>query len=130
METEGNNTRATANRLVVGGYAHAVLAQGSDGVDTYRVTIPVTGLYTFVTSGWQGAFCRVALNVNTILTLADSTGAQLAQNNDVNAAERNFCSSLSASLAPGDYYLAVSAGVDINGLPHSGRYRLEARAGP
>jgi serine protease len=129
-ETEVNNTAPAANRLVVGGYAHATLTQGTDLTDLFRVTIPQTGQYTFATTGWQGAFCRFALNVNTILTLADSTGLQLAQNNDVNAASRNFCSAISMTLTPGRYLLTVTAGVDLNSNPQSGRYRLEARAGP
>lgn len=129
-ETESNNSTSSANRLVVGGYAHSVLTQGTDAVDEFRITIPQVGQYTFATSGWQGAFCRVALNVNTSLALADSTGVFVAQNNDVSPAGRNFCSSISRTLTPGDYFLIVTAGVDINGIPHSGRYRLEARAGP
>jgi serine protease len=129
-EAEANNTVPTANRLVVGGYAHATLTQGTDLTDLFRVTIPQTGQYTFATTGWQGAFCRFALNVNTILTLTDSTGFQLARNNDVNAAGRNFCSTISTTLTPGQYLLTVTPGVDINSHPQSGRYRLEARAGP
>lgn len=129
-EAESNNTVPTANHLVVGGYTHATLSQGTDDSDLFRIAIPQTGQYTFATTGWQGAFCRVALNVNTILTLSDSTGSLLAQNNDVNPAGRNFCSAISMSLSPGDYFLTVTPGVDINGLPQSGQYRLEARAGP
>ncbi len=129
-EIESNNSTGLANRLVVGGYEHATLAQGTDVTDMYRVRIPVTGEYTFATSGWQGAFCRFALNVNTSLALADSTGVFVGQSDDVNPAGRNFCSSISRTLTPGNYFLIVTAGVDINGNPQSGRYRLEARAGP
>jgi uncharacterized protein (DUF2141 family) len=129
-EAETNNTLGTANRLVVGGYAHGTLTQGPDVVDQYRVSIDQAGQYTFATSGWQGAFCRYALNVNTILTLSDSNGVQVAQNNDTDAPGRNFCSTISRTLTPGDYLLSVTPGVNISGAPQSGRYRLAARAGP
>ena len=129
-EAEPNNAVGAANRLAVGGYTHGTLTQATDGTDLFRVAIPQAGPYTFATTGWQGAFCRFALNVNTILTLSDSTGSFLAQNNDVNPAGRNFCSAISMSLSPGNYFLTVTPGIDIKGLPQSGQYRLEARAGP
>ena len=68
--------------------------------------------------------------MNTILTLSDSTGVQVVQNNDTDAASRNFCSRISRSLTPGDYLLSVTAGLSIGGTAQSGRYRLAARAGP
>jgi subtilisin family serine protease len=129
VTSEGNNSLGSANVLVAGGYVHGYLSAG-DPLDVFRVTIPVAGTYTFATSGWQGAFCRFSVNVNTSLTVADSGGAVLAQNDDVNATANNFCSSITIALPAGTTFVTVTEETDFRGVSRAGRYRLEVRAGP
>jgi subtilisin family serine protease len=134
-ETEANDALASADRLPVGGYVHGTLTSGSDAADIFKVGIPQAGQYTFETTGWQGAFCRFALNVNTILTLSDSNGVALALNNDDPNAQTNehWCATITRTLAvPGNYFLTVAPGLDFNspGRPGRGHYRIAARSGP
>ncbi|MEP6573820.1 MAG: S8 family serine peptidase [Gemmatimonadota bacterium] len=131
VEKEGNNSIAASSRLVVGGW----MAGSADGVldpsDVYRVDLATGGQYTFQTSGLGGAFCRFALSLNTVLTLSDAQGAQLAADDDANAGASNYCSVISTTLTPGTYFLTVTTGPDF-GLPPvaKGSYRIEARSGP
>jgi serine protease len=129
VTSESNNSPGSANVLMLGGYVHGYLS-GGDPVDVFRVTIPVAGTYTFTTSGWQGAFCRFSVNVNTSLTIADPVGAVLAQNDDVNSTANNFCSAITIALSAGTYFATVTEETDLRGSYRAGRYRLELRAGP
>jgi serine protease len=130
-EKEGNNSTATGNRLAIGGWMAGNVDANLDPSDIFRVDIPTVGQYTFQTSGFGGAFCRFALNVNTILTLSNSAGAPIITNNDINGPASNYCSAISQTLTPGTYYLTVTPGPDF-GLPAvaKGQYRIEARSGP
>jgi hypothetical protein len=119
-ELEPNDAPAQANALVVGGYVTGTLSSSAD-VDVFRVRIPQAGTYTFETSAVNGA-CGFALEANTTLTLADSTGTVLASNDDIDAAALNYCSRITASRTPGTYYVVVQGNA-------SRRYRLAARLG-
>ena len=126
-EVELNNTTANADALVVGGYVFGTISSPSTDADTYRVLIPQGGQYTFETSGWIGA-CGFALEEDTVLGLYDANAHLIASSNDIDGANLNFCSRITATLSPGTYYVAVT------GLPPGpyftgGRYRLQARSG-
>jgi hypothetical protein len=120
-EHEPNDAIGQANALTMPGYLNGSLATMTD-VDVARVRIPQAGTYTFETSGQNGT-CGFALEANTAMTLKDSTGTTLASNDDINATALNYCSRITATLAAGTYYVAVSAVT-------AGRYRLAARVGP
>ncbi len=136
QEAEPNDDRAQAGRLVVGGSVFGEMPSG-DPADIYRIEIPVGGTYTFETSGFGGAYCRFALELNTKLALQDAQGVELENNDDIDPKEGvslvgNRCSRIRRQLTPGTYYLVVQAsgGTNPNNpAPHTGRYRLEARAG-
>ncbi len=136
QEVEPNNERSTAGRLVVGGSVLGDMT-AADPADFYRIEIPTAGTYTFETTGFGGAFCRFALELNTKLALQDSEGVELESNDDIDPKEGgslvgNRCSRIRRQLTPGSHYLVVQAGGGTNPnnpAPHTGRYRLEARAG-
>ena len=120
-EQEPNNTFANADALVIGGYLYGSISNPSTDVDVSRVTIPQTGQFTFETSGWAGA-CGFALEEDTNIGLYDSTGSQIASNDDINASALNYCSRITATLGPGTYYIGVFG-------KRGGQYRLQVRAG-
>lgn len=120
-ELEPNNTTGMANTLVVGGSIAGAISDPSSDLDAFRVKIPQSGTYTFETSGWNGA-CGFALEENTVMALYDAAGAPLASNDDIDAAHYNYCSRITATLAPGTYYVGISG-------YYGRRYRLQARAG-
>ena len=105
-ETEPNNARETAGRVVVGGFAIGALGSASDA-DFFAVTVP-GGTYTFETAGYFGA-CGLARDGDTVLRLVRADGSQVDQNDDVDFDRGNFCSRLTQTLAAGTYYLSVTA---------------------
>jgi hypothetical protein len=121
IEVESNNTIATPDVLLVGGYVNGVIADPSTDVDVFRVFIPQTGQYTFETSGYVGA-CGFALEENTALGLYDVNGTLITSNDNINAGSFNFCSRITSTLAPGTYYIGVFGG-------RGGQYTLQARSG-
>ena len=123
-EEEPNDVAATANRLAVDGAVQGSLT-GTDQSDVYQIQIPATGTYTFETSGWFGAFCGFALDLDMILELRDQAQNSLGTSIDIDANGRNFCSRISQSLTAGTYYLLITRD---NGS--TGRYILQARTGP
>ncbi|HET9707873.1 MAG TPA: DVUA0089 family protein, partial [Gemmatimonadales bacterium] len=120
VELEPNNTIAQANPLAMPGTLTGTLSTASD-VDVVRVQIAQPGTYTFETAAQNGA-CGFALEANTELALEDASGGVIASNDDINAAALNYCSRITATLAPGVYYAAVTGWT-------AGRYRLTARMG-
>ena len=118
-EAEPNATRADAGILPVGGYSQGT-AEPSD-VDMYRVLIPLAGEYTFETSPLDGA-CGFALEANTLLELYDADGDRLTSNDDIDPDAFGYCSRVTATLAPGTYYVGVQG-------HFGGRYRVQARSG-
>jgi len=119
-EHEPNDVIAQANPLPLPGTSNGTLSTASD-VDVARVLIAQAGTYTFETSAQNGA-CGFALEANTELTLENSSGSVIASNDDINAPALNYCSRITATLAAGAYYVAVSGWT-------AGRYRLTARVG-
>jgi len=121
-EIEPNNTTASASALVVGGYIFGNVANPSTDQDVYRILIPQAGQYSFQTSGWIGA-CGFALEEDTLLGLYDANGSLITSNDDIDAANLNYCSRLTATLSPGVYYVGVFGYT-------GGNYRLQAWSGP
>jgi subtilisin family serine protease len=118
-EAEPNGTVANADVLPVGGYFQGEMDPAD--VDLYRVLIPQAGQYTFETSPVDGA-CGFALEEDTLLGLYDANGVLMTSNDDINPDAFNFCSRVTATLAPGAYH------VGVQGL-FGGRYRVQARSG-
>ncbi len=119
-ELEPNNTIAQANPLAMPGTMNGTLSTASD-VDVVRVLIAQPGTYTFETSAQSGA-CGFALEANTELALENAAGTVIASNDDIDAGVLIYCSRITATLAPGVYYVAVTGWT-------AGRYRLTARIG-
>lgn len=98
----------------------------------YRVLIPTAGPYTFETSGLLGA-CGLALELNTTLTVRDTTGTVLGSSDDASyfAGAATFpgrrCSVVHATLEPGAY--VVEVGSSTTAAAHPGSYRLQVRSG-
>jgi len=133
-EAEPNDTRAAASRLEVDGWIDGTIA-GADLADIYRVDISTAGQYTFETSGWNGAFCAFALDLNTIVSVTDAGGTSLGSNDDIlfqtpAPLVGNRCSRVTLTLSPGTYYATITAGQSLNVGAHQGRYRLQIRSGP
>jgi hypothetical protein len=118
-EAEPNGTVANADVLPVGGYFQGEMDPAD--VDLYRVLIPQAGQYTFETSPVDGA-CGFALEEDTLLGLYDANGVLMTSNDDIDLDAFNFCSRVTATLAPGAYH------VGVQGL-FGGRYRVQARSG-
>ena len=136
VESEPNNTAATANVLVVGGYQSGSFSDPTTDVDLYRVTISSAGQYTFETSGIRGD-CGSALSEDTNIDLLNAAESQIANNDDIGTPSFNLCSRITMTLAPGTYYVRVSAYTAGNkliaGAPFGTiagrRYTVSARAG-
>lgn len=120
------STFATANRLVVNGYAINNVASNGAG-DYYVVQIPRQGNYYFETGGVLGS-CGFGLELDTELQLYNSTFAPLAENDDTTLPGSLFCSAISSSLAPGTYYLRVTASAGASAP--DGQYRIWVRDQP
>jgi len=121
-EIEPNNTTANASALVVGGYITGNIANSSTDQDVYRILIPQAGQYSFQTSGLIGA-CGFALEEDTVLGLYDATGSLITSNDDIDTANLNYCSRITATLSAGVYYVGVFGYT-------GGNYKLQARLGP
>ena len=91
-------------------------------MDFYRVKIPVTGTYTFETSGWV-ASCGFALEEATAIGLFDAAHNLLTVAGYIDPRHFNFCSRLTRSLNAGTYYVGVA------GLFNNSQYQLQARPG-
>jgi len=120
-QIQPNNTFASANGLAVGGYTRGILLDTLQ-VDFYRVKIPVTGTYTFETSGWV-ASCGFALEEATAIGLFDAAHNLLTVAGYIDPRHFNFCSRLTRSLNAGTYYVGVA------GLFNNSQYQLQARPG-
>jgi subtilisin family serine protease len=118
-EAEPNGTVANADVLPVGGYFQGEMDPVD--VDMYRVLIPQAGQYTFETSPVDGA-CGFALEEDTLLGLYDANGALMTSNDDIDPNAFNYCSAVTATLAPGTYHVGVQGFI-------GGRYRVQARSG-
>ena len=128
FEVEPNDLATAATPLFLGGSIRATLT-GTDQVDWYQVLIPSSGVHTFETAGWFGDRCSFALDLNTTLDLLDSGLSTVATSVDIDAPNNDFCSRITATLAPGTYYLRVTPGSFFGFGLHSGRYVVWARAG-
>jgi hypothetical protein len=129
VEREPNDLAASSSVLLVDGAIEGSLSI-SDQVDWYRIVVPAAGVYTFETTGFGGAFCSFALDVNTTLDLLDQNLDSFGQSVDIDQASNNFCSRISSPLAAGVYYLRVTRGDFFGTGLHVGRYILQARSGP
>ena len=129
VEKEPNDQGASAGRLLVDGTIEGGLS-GTDLTDYYRIVIPTGGTYSFETTGFGGAFCSYALDLNTTLELLDQNLDRVAQNVDIDPTNNNFCSRISSVLTAGTYSLRVTRGDFFGSGLHAGRYILQARSGP
>jgi subtilisin family serine protease len=120
LEREPNDAFDKADVLYVGG---SLFGTTTEDFDFSRISIPTAGVYTFETSGWDGA-CWYALEEDTVIELFDATHVSIGRNDDISA--QNLCSRLTQSLSAGTYYLAVYG----SGGRSGGRYRVSVRAGP
>jgi hypothetical protein len=129
VEKEGNDVPGSAGQLQVDGAIEGSLS-ATDVTDYYRVQVPVAGTYSFETSGFAGAFCSFALDLNTTLELLDQGQGVIAGNVDIDSSNNNYCSRITAPLPSGTYYLRVTRGDFFGTGLHTGRYILQARTGP
>lgn len=129
VEKESNDAVGGADRLLVDGAIEGGLST-TDVTDNFRIQIPAAGTYSFETSGFAGAFCSFALDLNTTLELLDQAQGVLASNVDIDSSNNNYCSRITVPLASGTYYLRVTRGDFFGTGPHTGRYILQARTGP
>lgn len=120
-QVQPNHTIASANVLAIGGYARSTYVD-TTMIDYYRVTVPVSGIYTFETSGWGGS-CGFALEEATALGLFDASGTFITSTGFIDPGHYNFCTRLTEVLGAGSYYVGVA------GAFQPGRYQLQARAG-
>ena len=105
-------------------------------LNTYDVTIPTSGVYTFETSGAIGS-CGFALELNTFITVKNSAGAVVGSNDNTSSATGlmtfpgSRCSYVSATLDPGTYSVEVKGGNDSGGGAsfNPGTFRLHVRSG-
>lgn len=118
FEVEPNDAASNADELLVDGYVYGSISNTAD-LDVYRLRIPAQGTYVLQATGQVGA-CKFAVETDPIITVFSSAGAQLAEHDDLDFANNNFCAQLSLSLSPGDYFVRV-------GGFNSGRYALVAR---
>ena len=125
-EVEPNDDVAHANLLSVGSYVTGNITT-PDVRDVYRVTIVTAGIYTFETSGLVGS-CGLGIELDTFLSLSNSTGVSIATNDNFVSSTARFCSRIQQTLQPGIYYVTVT-GTSAAQLANHGRYRLEVRAG-
>jgi len=123
-------------RVFVGGWVYGALGTPS-AVETYAVTIPTSGVYSFETSGAIGS-CGFALELNTVLTVTDAHGNLVGTNDNTSSATGHMsfpgqlCSYVSAQLSAGTYTVEVTAGGGSAGgadLFNPGTYRLQVRSG-
>jgi subtilisin family serine protease len=130
-ELEPNNSAGNAGRLEIDGSIQGRLG-AADETDLYRIQIPTAGTYSFETTGFSGAYCGFALELNTVVSVLDQNQLLVANgsSDDINRPGRNFCSLATTALQPGPYFVQVTRGVFFNTAPHQGRYVLQAREGP
>jgi subtilisin family serine protease len=123
-------------RVFVGGWVYGAIGTPS-GVETYAVTIPSAGVYSFETSGAIGS-CGFALELNTALIVTDANGNLVGSNDNTSSTSGHLmfpgqlCSYVSAQLSPGTYTVEVRAGEGSAGsgdLYNPGTYRLQVRSG-
>jgi subtilisin family serine protease len=123
-------------RVFVGGWVYGALGT-QNASETYAVTIPTAGVYSFETSGAIGS-CGFALELNTALFVTDAHGAVIASNDNTSSASGHMsfpgelCSYVSVQLSPGTYTVVVTAAAGSAGgasLFNPGTYRLQVRSG-
>jgi subtilisin family serine protease len=123
-------------RVFVGGWVYGALGTPS-AVETYAVTIPTAGVYSFETSGAIGS-CGFALELNTAISVTDAHGTLVGSNDNTSSTTGHMsfpgqlCSYVSAQLSTGTYTVEVSSGGGSAGgadLFNPGTYRLQVRSG-
>jgi hypothetical protein len=102
-ETEPNDGLTTNNRLLVGTFMNGEVIGAN--YDFFRLLIPAPGTYTMETFGED---CQSTNGrVDTVITLYDTSGTQLA-NNDDHSFPASLCSRIVHTFTePGPYVLRV-----------------------
>jgi len=112
VDAEPNDTAATATDLDVDADGRSWSAVGTldetDPVDFVRFTLPTFGLVQAAT-GPQGDLG----DFDTVLSIYDDTGVLVAENDD---SGDTYWSRVGTTLEPGDYVVAIGAGIASPGL--------------
>jgi subtilisin family serine protease len=122
-----------AGRVFVNSWVYGSGATAST-VNSYALTIPKSGVYTFETSGAIGS-CAFALELNTFITVKSASGASIASNDNTSSftGPMTFpgvaCSYVSLTLQPGNYSVEVRGGNPSTPLFNPGTFRLHVRSG-
>lgn len=106
-ETEPNNTAAMPQSAITTGTAFSGAVGGTaDAMDCFAVTVPANGSVVATTETPGHAGCA---DNDTVLTLVNSMGMQVARNDDDPSGRRGVCSYLTARMLPaGNYSLCIA----------------------
>ncbi|MFO0649041.1 MAG: hypothetical protein U0326_22560 [Polyangiales bacterium] len=105
-ETEPNNSAAMPQAAISTGTAFSGAVGGTDAMDCFAVTVPANGSVVAATETPGHPRCS---GNDTVVTLYNSAGAQVARNDDDPSGRRGLCSYLSARTLPaGTYSLCIA----------------------
>lgn len=105
-ETEPNNSAAMPQAAITTGTAFSGAVGGTDAMDCFAVTVPANGSVVAATE--TPGHPRCAMN-DTVVTLYNSAGMQVARNDDDPSGRRGLCSYLVARTLPaGNYSLCIA----------------------
>lgn len=105
-ETEPNNSAAMPQAAITASTAFSGSVGGTDAMDCFAVTVPANG--TVVAETATPGRPRCAMN-DTVVTLYNAMGAQVARNDDDPSGRRGLCSLLTARMLPaGNYSLCLA----------------------
>jgi hypothetical protein len=122
LESSGNATAGTADRVVVEGWIMGRLWDAPTA--NFVVQIPRGGTYTFTLDALVGA-CGYGLELDGVLTLQLPNGTPLDSNDDVDVAGGNYCSKITRTMTAGAYNLQVTG----YGGYARGQFALHVRQG-
>jgi hypothetical protein len=125
-----NETPATATALPNTPGLDSMLGELGSPTDQdwFTVTLPVTSNLRIQTLGVPGGPTCQGLNLDTVLTLYDSSGTNVLTSND--DAGDGFCSLITRTAqAAGTYYVEVTAAPFAGVLPYPVSYRLDVSSG-
>jgi len=117
-EIEPNDIPQQADELVVDGYMLGSIGFALDE-DFYRLRIAQSGSYMIRVTG-QVAACGFALESDPILSVYSGAGALIGTIDDVDLPNKDFCSTMTLNLSPGDYLVRVTGYT-------TGRYTVSTR---
>lgn len=104
-ESKPNSTAAQANVLLLNSYVVGQI-NGTHPEAYFSVLVPRAGVYTFEATGLMGT-CRYGIELDPVLTLTQADGSVVAENSNTPLLGSAFCSQISTSLTPGQYFVRV-----------------------